>query len=53
LAVKKEVAQNFDVERFTLMKLIELEVRKQYQINISERFAGLQNFSDSEDINKA
>jgi hypothetical protein len=53
LAVKKEVAQKFDVERFTFMKLIELKVRRQYQINISERFAALQNFSASEDINRA
>jgi len=50
---KEEVAQKFDVERFTLRKLIVLEVKKQYQINISERFAALQNFSDSEDIDWA
>jgi hypothetical protein len=51
LAVKKEVAQKFSVERFTLRNLMELEVKKQYQINISERFAALQNFRDSMDIN--
>jgi hypothetical protein len=34
-------------------KLNELEVRKQYQIKISNRFAALNNFSDSEDINRA
>jgi len=53
LAVKKELAQKFDVERFILIKLIVLEVKKQYQINISEKFSALQNFSDSEDINRA
>jgi hypothetical protein len=41
------------VERFNLRKLNELEVRKQYQIRISNRFAALENVSDSEDINRA
>ena len=53
MAVKKEVLQKFDVEKFALRKLIELEVKKQYQINISESFTALQNVSDSEDINRA
>jgi len=30
-----------------------LQVRKQYQIEISNRFAALENLSDSEDINRA
>ena len=34
-------------------KLRELEDRKQYQIEISSRFAGLEIFYESEDINKA
>ena len=41
------------MEGFNLKKLIELEVRKQYQIKISNRFAALENLSDSEDFNKA
>jgi len=40
------------VERFHLRKLNELEVRKQYQIKISNRFAALKNLNDSEDINR-
>jgi hypothetical protein len=28
-------------------------VRKRYQIKISNRFAGLENLNDSEDINRA
>jgi hypothetical protein len=32
LAVSKQAAQKFDVERFNLTKLSELEARKQYQI---------------------
>jgi len=39
-------------ERFNLRKLNELEVIKQYQLEISNRFAALENFSDSEDINR-
>ena len=39
LAVSKQVAQRFDGERFNLRNLNELEVRKQYQIEITNRFA--------------
>ena len=53
LAVNKETAQKFDGERFNLKKLNELEVRNQYQIQITNRFAALENLSDGEDINKA
>ena len=41
------------MERFNLWKLIELGVRKQYQIEITYRFAALENLNDGEDINKA
>jgi hypothetical protein len=40
-------------ERFNLRKLNELEVRKKYQIEISNRFAELENVSYSKDINRA
>jgi hypothetical protein len=33
-------------------KLNELEIRKLYQIGITNMFAGLENLSDDEDINK-
>ena len=52
LAVNKQAAQKFDVERFSLRKLNELKVRKQYKIKISNRFAALENLSDTEDINR-
>ena len=52
-AVSKQAAQKFDMERFNLRKLNELEVRKQYQIKISNRFAFFENLSDSEGINRA
>jgi len=53
MAVSKQEAQNSDVERFNLRKLNKLEVRKQYQIKISNRFSTMENLSDSKDINRA
>jgi hypothetical protein len=38
--------------RFNLRKLSKMEVRKQYQIKILNRFASLQNLYDSKDINR-
>jgi hypothetical protein len=40
------------VERLHLRKLSELEVRKEYQIKISNRFAALENLNESEDVNR-
>jgi hypothetical protein len=40
------------MERFNLKKQSELEVRKQYQIKISNRFTALDN-NYSKDINRA
>jgi hypothetical protein len=53
LAVSKKETQQFDVERFKLRKINELEVGKPYQIKISKRTAVLENLSDSEDIYRA
>jgi hypothetical protein len=53
MEVNKEAAQKFDVERFNLRKLSELEVRIQYQIKPSNRNAALENLNGSEDINRA
>jgi hypothetical protein len=39
LAVSKQAAQKFEVERFNLRKLKDLEVRKQYQNKSSDKFA--------------
>jgi hypothetical protein len=41
LTVSKQATQKFDAEKCNLMKLNELEVRKQYQIKISDRFLQL------------
>jgi hypothetical protein len=53
LALNKQDAQKFDGERFNLKKLKELEVRKQYQIEITNRFAALENLDNGGDINRA
>ena len=42
-AVRKQAAQKSDEGRFILRKLNDLEVRKQYQIEITNRFAALEN----------
>ena len=49
-AVGKQAAQRVDRQRFNLSKRNDLEVRKQYQINITKRFAALENLN--EDVNR-
>jgi hypothetical protein len=51
--VSKEVAQKFDSERFNLKNLSELEIRKPFQLKISDRFAALENLNVSQHINRA
>ena len=50
LAVSKYAAKTFDEEILNLRELNELEVRKQYQTEITNRFADLENLSDGKDI---
>ena len=49
----KLATQKFNVDRFNLRKLYDLEFRKQYQIEISNRFVALENLSDNESILRA
>ena len=51
-AVGKQAAQRFDRQRFNLRKLNEPEVREQYQIEIANRFAALENLNDDEDVDR-
>ena len=53
LAVSKQAAQKFYGERFNLRKLNELEARKEYQIENTDRFAALGILRDDENINGA
>jgi len=43
LAVSKQEGQKLIGERFNLRKLNELEIREQYQIEITNRFAAFEN----------
>ena len=52
LAVRKQVAQKFEGERFNLGKLKEPEVKEKYQIEITNRFAALENLNVDEDVNR-
>jgi len=52
LTISKQEAQTLDGERFNPRNLHDLEVRKQYQIEVSNRFAALKNLSDGKDINR-
>jgi len=52
LAVGKEAAQRFDRQRINLWKLNEPEVREQYQIEITNKYAGLENLNDDEDVDR-
>ena len=50
--VTKQATQKFDIKRCNLRKLSELEVKKQYQITMSYRFAALENLNDRKEINR-
>ena len=51
-AASKQAAHKFDGERFNLRKLNELEAKKKYQIEITNRFAALENLNVDEDVNR-
>jgi len=53
LAVSKQAARKFDWIRLNFRTLNDLEVRKQYQIKITNRFAALEFLCDDENINRA
>ena len=53
ILITKQAAQKFGGERFNLRKLNELEVKKKYQVEITNRFAALENLNVDEDINRA
>ena len=52
MAVRKQATRNSDGGRFNLRKLNDPELRKQYQIEITNRCAALENVSEDEDINR-
>jgi len=52
LAVGKQATQRFDRQIFNLKKLNESEVKEQYQIEITNRFAALENLKDDEEVDR-
>jgi len=52
LAVGKRAAQRFERQRFNLRNLNESEVREHYQIEITNRFAALENVNNEENVNR-
>jgi len=50
--VRKQEAPIFEGERFNVRKVNELDIRKQYQIENTNRFAALGTLSVDEDINR-
>jgi hypothetical protein len=53
LAVSKQTMQRVHMERFNLKKLNEVEGKEQYRVEISNRFAALENLDTEVDINRA
>jgi hypothetical protein len=53
ISVSKQARQKFDLERFKLKKLDDIEVKEKYQVEISNRFAVLECLDESFDINNA
>jgi hypothetical protein len=50
--VSKQTTLRFHTERFNLKKLNEAEVKEQYRVEISNRFAALENLDAEVDINE-
>jgi hypothetical protein len=53
LAMSKQTTLRFHMERFRLKKLNEAEGKEQYRVEISNRFASLENVDAKVDINRA
>jgi hypothetical protein len=53
LAVSIHTTHKFQMERFNLNKLNEVEGKEQYRVQISNRFVALENLHNNVNINKA
>jgi lipoate-protein ligase A len=53
ISVSKRARLKFDLERFDLEKLDDVEVKEKYQVEIPNRFAALESLDESFDINNA
>jgi hypothetical protein len=53
LPVSKQTKEKSDMKRFNLKKLDEVKGKEQYQVEISNRFAALENLDHDVNINRA
>jgi hypothetical protein len=53
LAVNKQRSHSLHTERFNLKKLNELEGKEQFRVEVSNRFAALEDFDTEVEINSA
>jgi hypothetical protein len=53
LAVNKQISRRFHMERFNLKKLNEVEGKEQYRVEVSNRFAALEDLDTEVEINSA
>jgi hypothetical protein len=53
LAVNKQRSQRFDMERFSVKKLNEVEGKEHVRVEVSNRFAALEDLGTEVEINSA
>jgi hypothetical protein len=53
LAVNKQRSHRFHMERFNVKKLNEVEGKEQYRVEVSNRFATLEDLDSEVEINSA
>jgi hypothetical protein len=53
LAVNKQRSQTFNMERFNLKKLNDVEGKEQFRVEVSNRFAALEGLDAEVEINSA
>jgi hypothetical protein len=53
LAMNKQRSQRFDMERFNLKKLNDVECREQFRVEVSNRFAALEDLDAEVEVNSA
>jgi hypothetical protein len=53
ISLSKRSRQNFNLKRFDLTRLDDVEVKEKYQVEISKRFAALESLDESFDIHNA
>jgi hypothetical protein len=53
LVVNKQRSQRFNMERFNLKKLNDVEGKEQFHVEVSNRFAGLEDLDAKVEISSA